>query len=649
VAGARVQDVLQVRSPRGLVLAGPDRGSTGLVLLTVRTAGAELVLRGELTGDGELLWFLGSPWVTDLAELAPLGLTLADFAAHDPVTDLLLLVQAQRSAQRDVEQLVERMRAAAAEQVRSREQEERLAAELRALPDLALRLDAGGTLLALRPAREGGLAGADERLVGCSAYDAFPWLAADLPAVLERALGAADVQELAARIEADGQVQHYEVRVVGAGPDEAVVLVRDVSERRALQDQLRHRAFHDPLTGLANRALLADRIDHALTRIAREATSPVLLLIDLDGFKAVNDLHGHLVGDELLTAVGQRLAALVRPEDTVARLGGDEFAVLLDDGGRAEGERVAARLLDSLSRPVHTSGAVLSTSASVGLVCAGGEDDLTTLFRHADMALYAAKQAGKHRCSSFDDEMRQRVQDQRSLELDLRAAIVDGQLLLHYQPIRDLVTGAVFGWEALVRWQHPELGLLVPEVFLRLAEDMGAMELLAVRALRRATLDAHRLGGLVHVNLSPAQLAEPAIVDVVAAALRDARLPGGRLVLEVTEAAMQRGSEAAVTTLLALRDLGVGLSLDDFGVGHSSLSRLHALPFTEIKVDRSFVAGLGDPRRSAIAATVIDLGTRMGLTVVAEGVETEQQASELRELGCRLGQGFHLGRPEAAP
>ena len=619
--GACVEDVLGVRTPQGFRLTEPGRRDSGSVELTSEAV-PELLLRGQVTVLDDVLWFLGSPWVADLAALGRLGLSSADFDAHDSVPDRLF------------------------------KQERRLAAEP---PDLALRLDANGLLLEVRPAREGEMATADERLVGLtglSAYEAFPWLAADLPGAVERALVGTKVQELTAKVDTDGQLRHYEVRVVGAAQDEVLVLVRDVSEGRNLQEQLRHRAFHDPLTGLANRSLFADRIEHALAGIGRAAAAPVLLLIDLDDFKAVNDVHGHLIGDELLTTVGQRLAAVVRPQDTVARLGGDEFAVLLHDGGRAEGERVATRLLDSLRRPVRMLDRVLQTSASIGVVGANRDDDLTSLFRHGDMALYAAKQAGRKQFRVFDDDLRQRGRDRRSLQVDLREAIQHGELTLHYQPIRDLESGTTYGWEALMRWQHPHLGLLSPDVFLRIAEDIGAMDVLAERMLRRATHDSHRLGALVHVNLSPSQLSEPSIVEVVADALDGAGLPGSRLVLALTETALRQGDDV-LATMQALRELGVGLSLDDFGVGFSSLSRLHTLPFTEVKIDRSFVTGLGEAGRDAIAKAVagviVNLGGELGLTVVAEGVETELQAAQLRGIGCRLGQGFHLGRPAAAP
>lgn len=650
VVGAPVEQAVTATSPRGLSLSPPDPLEAGLVLLTVRTHAGELLLRGELVADGDLLWFLGSPWLTDLAALEALGLTLADFAVNDPVIDLLLLLQAQRSAQADVEELVERMQAAATAQTRAAEQERRLAAELHAVPDLALRVASDGTLLAVRPAHDGDMAVAGAELTGRSAYDAFPWLAHGLPDALAQALADGQVQQLTARTARNGDPRHYEVRVVRAEDEEALVLVRDVSEVRAMQEQLHHRAFHDPLTGLANRALFADRVEHALAGAARSSDRPTLLLLDLDDFKQVNDSYGHPAGDAVLATVAQRLLGTVRPQDTVARLGGDEFAVLLDDGGIEEGERLAHRLLSSVRMPVAAGTVVASVGASVGVVCAQPGDDLVSLLRHGDAALYVAKTAGKGRCAVYDDRLRREVQERTTLEADLRDALRDGdQLPLHYQPIRHLGTGAVYGWEALLRWRHPRLGLLLPEAFLPLVDELGLVDRLTAHVLDRAVAAARRLGGLMHVNLSPAQLVAPTLAQDVQRALDRARLPGRQLVLELVETALIGDAQEAVAAMQRVRALDVGMSLDDFGTGFSSLARLHALPFTELKLDRSFLASLRPDGRDAVAEAILSLGGALGLTVVAEGVESQAQAERLRGLGCRYGQGFHLGRPVEAP
>jgi diguanylate cyclase (GGDEF)-like protein len=493
------------------------------------------------------------------------------------------------------------------------------------------------------------MATTSRELTGRSAYEAFPWLAGELPGAVARALEGHHVQQLTVRADGTGQARHYEVRVVRSEADQVLVLVRDVSEVRVMQEQLQHRAFHDPLTGLANRSLFADRVDHALSSMVRAGASPTLLLVDLDGFKHVNDVHGHLVGDAVLSAVARRLSGTVRPQDTVARLGGDEFAVLVDDGGLEAGEQLARRLLDRVGRPVRAGDVVTSVSASIGVVCAQPDDDLVSLLRHGDTALYAAKAAGKNRTTTYDDAMRRRAQDRTTLESDLRTALDEDELRVHYQPIRDLGTGALYGWEALVRWAHPALGLLAPEVFLPLAEEMGLMPQVTGHVLRRAAADAGRLGGLMHVNLSPSQLVEPALVGLVDQVLRSHRLPGGRLVLELVESALTSDPDEASAAMQLLRELDVGLSLDDFGTGFSSLSRLHALPFTELKLDRSFLTSLGEQGRDAVAEAVLSLGGALGLTVVAEGIESQSQAERLRQLGCRFVPGFYLGRPSDVP
>ncbi|SSC24482.1 GGDEF-domain containing protein, partial [Klenkia terrae] len=452
-----------------------------------------------------------------------------------------------------------------------------------------------------------------------------------------------------------------EVRAVDrtAHPDVQglVVTMQDVSERHRVQDELAHQAFHDGLTGLANRSLFDDRVAHALTRTGRTGLDPAVLSLDLDGFKTVNDTLGHPAGDELLRQVAGRLRDGVRPADTVARLGGDEFAVLLEPGPGDHVEdhlAVAERLRALLCAPYEVAGRVVRVGVSIGLVCADldGDGTAASLLRDADTALYRAKAGGKGRVVSFEADMRAELLLRTRLAADLPEALAAGQLRLVYQPVVHLGSGAVEGFEALLRWQHPLLGEVSPAVFVPIAEEDGSIESIGRWALREAcgAAASWRDDGAdpapgVAVNVSVRQLRSPHLVDDVAAALTDSGLDPAALCLELTETALVHDTEQAARALHRLRGLGVRLAVDDFGTGYSSLTHLRQFPVDVLKVDRSFVATIGrDGAQPRIVEGLLELARVMGLSVVAEGVETTEQRDLLRDEGCQSAQGWLFAR-----
>jgi len=429
---------------------------------------------------------------------------------------------------------------------------------------------------------------------------------------------------------------------------------RDITEQKLSEERIQHLAHHDVLTQLPNRALLQDRIEHAIARARRVGESVALLFIDLDRFKTINDSLGHPVGDRLLQAVAERLLACARGSDTVARIGGDEFVVLLESLERPEAARhVARKVLDALAEPLELDGHRLQVTPSIG-ICAYPEDgeDVGTLMRNADTAMYHAKQAGRNNYQFFTVSMTEAVQRRLRLESDLRAALERDELTLHYQPQLDLRTGEVVGLEALARWQHAERGVIPPGEFISVAEEAGLIGALGERVLRRACAQAsawHRAGHdrlQVAVNCSARQFQEDRFVDLVDGVLRETGLHASRLELEITESIVMRRTEEVNARFLALERMGVRISIDDFGTGYSSLSYLKRLSIHQLKIDRSFVRDLGsDLDDAAIVNAIIAIAHTLGLSVVAEGIETPEQLSYLRSAGCDRGQGYLFSPP----
>ena len=423
----------------------------------------------------------------------------------------------------------------------------------------------------------------------------------------------------------------------------------DVTERQRVEKQITFMARHDALTSLPNRTMFNERLQHALAHAGRGAGAAVLCL-DLDRFKSVNDTLGHPVGDELLRAVADRLSACVREVDTVARLGGDEFAVVQAGVGQAEeAGTLAARIVAALGEPYVLSGHNVVIGVSIGIALA--PTDATgpeRLLKCADMALYRAKTDGRGLFRFFECEMDVKIQARRALELDLRRALHNDEFLLHYQPLVDLRIDRVTSFEALLRWQHPERGLLPPDEFIPIAEESGLIVPLGEWVLRRACMDAMAWPDRIRVavNLSPAQFRESRLVDAIRAALTDSGLPPSRLELEITESVLLQNSQATFALLHELHELGTPIAMDDFGTGYSSLSYLRSFPFDKIKIDRSFIGDLSNKDSAAhIVRAVTGLGISLGMSTTAEGVETLEQLRQLRVEGCTEVQGYLFSRP----
>jgi len=437
-----------------------------------------------------------------------------------------------------------------------------------------------------------------------------------------------------------------------------VINNRVVDERKALEEELIQRASHDNLTGLANRGLLRNRLETELVRRDRDVRRPALLFIDLDDFKTVNDGLGHDAGDRLLIEVANRLRNCVRPEDLVARLGGDEFAVLVEEGPEPSNVAtgVAERFLEALRQPFDVSGHESHVCASIGLVSyEDATPDADMLLRQADIAMYHAKANGKAQYAVFSESMHEIVRHRLDVEAGLWAALQGDEVRVLFQPIVALTTRKIEAVEALVRWQHPTRGLLLPAEFLDVAEVTGLIVPLGQFVLREACYQVRRWranlnpGIKVSVNLSATQLRDPGIVEDVREELRRADVAGEALIIEVTEAALIDDLAGTAATLEALRSLGVSIAIDDFGTGYSSLSHLKRFPIDVIKMDKSFVDGVcRGAEEATLARAVLALGEEFQLEVVAEGIESEDQYAELRWLGCSHGQGFLFARPLSA-
>lgn len=434
-----------------------------------------------------------------------------------------------------------------------------------------------------------------------------------------------------------------------------VLTLRDVTERHTLQEELRHRAFQDGLTGLANRSLFVDRVQHAIDGWRRKGRpTTAVVFIDLDDFKSVNDGIGHGAGDELLSAVAARLASSVRRGDSVARLGGDEFGLLLEDLSDPESAVVQAeRVLQVLREPIAVAGMEMTVEASAGVAFVEDDSTVESLLRDADIAMYGAKGNGKAHVAVFDQLLLQAAYRRLDLKIALPEALRDDQFTLAYQPILDGTLGRMWGAEALLRWEHPTLGVVSPAELIPNAEDSGLIvdigRWVLHEACRQASEWNRRCGTPIAINLnvSVVQLRDDRLVEDVAAALAATGIDPGLVTLEITESVLA-SSERCHSTLLALRALGVRLAIDDFGTGYSSLAYLHRLPVDCLKIDRGFVATIDDEGGRSLIHTIVTLARSLGLSTVAEGVETAAQHEALISLGCDRLQGYHLGRPQPA-
>jgi diguanylate cyclase (GGDEF)-like protein/PAS domain S-box-containing protein len=516
------------------------------------------------------------------------------------------------------------------------------------------------------------------RYLSDSALDVFGYRASELQGRELSALGQAAARTLSEALElamlapeqitrvewalndASGRARHVESTITNllADPDvQALVLnTRDQTDRVELQDQLRHQAFHDPLTGLPNRALLADRASQAFARSLRSGASLAVIAIDLDAFKLVNDNLGHQTGDQLLQEVAQRLEAAARPEDTVARMGGDEFVVLVDAIGSAEDALlVAQRLRDSLRLPFALAQGDHRITASIGVAVArASQNSFEELLSNADIAMYSIKASGKNALQLFQPDMHQAARERFRLQADLDKALERKEMWLCYQPEFDATGERLEGFEALLRWNHPSSGLIRPERFIPLAEESGAIvpigRWVLAEAMRQTAvwerMNSHVTPIGISVNVSPVQLRAPSLIADVRDALKRSQLDPSRVVLEITEQSLIEDSHTATDVLHELKQLGVRLAIDDFGTGYASLAYLQSMPVDILKIDQTFVTSSSEDERSReLLEAIIGIGRTLSLVTVAEGIERQSQLTIVQNVGCDLVQGYLLGRP----
>jgi diguanylate cyclase (GGDEF)-like protein/PAS domain S-box-containing protein len=472
-----------------------------------------------------------------------------------------------------------------------------------------------------------------------------------------------EVTMLSVRLRAaDGAYRHLELladnRLSDPLIDGILLNMRDVTERLALLEQLRHQAFHDNLTNLPNRALFEDRLSRALVRLRRRGGVAAVMFVDLDDFKTVNDGLGHAAGDELLRVTAGRLQGVLRAQDTAARLGGDEFAVLLEDlVDEGEALAVAERLCRALEPALIVAGQQVAPSASVGVACLRADDTAEELLRNADVAMYAAKERGKAQVACFEDAIRVQVVERLELTGQLGAAIERDELVLDYQPVIELGAGTITGFEALLRWEHPTRGRLAPDRFIALAESTGLIVPIGAWVIRTACAQLRRWQDdhpwarqlEVSVNISVHQLADGELPALVRAAVADAGIAARQLALEITEGLLVEDGERIQSQLRELKQIGVRLAVDDFGTGYSALSYLRSFPLDVLKIDRSFVAGIEDDvDRSRLVRDIVEMAHNLGLTVVTEGIEEAGEAALMRELRSDYGQGYWFSRPASA-
>jgi diguanylate cyclase (GGDEF)-like protein/PAS domain S-box-containing protein len=439
-----------------------------------------------------------------------------------------------------------------------------------------------------------------------------------------------------------------------AGRPSVLVLAQDVTARNALEAELRHRALHDELTGLANRAHLVEHLGELLRSGVAERTPLSVALLDLDRFKVVNDSFGHAAGDDLLVGMAERLRSLAGPDDLVARLGGDEFVLVCRGLGPAEAEAFALRVASAVAEPIDLAGRSVLVTASIGVATVEAGQSPADALRNADVAMYAAKDAQHLGVQVFQPLMRQRVVDTLDLETDLRRALEEGEFVVHYQPTVALDREAISGVEALVRWNHPDRGLVLPGAFIDVLESTGLVVPVGELVLGAACADVRSWRDRfpqqpplrLSVNLSAKQILREDIVDVVSSSLRRSNLPPDALVLEITETVLLRDTELVLERLRDLKSLGVRLALDDFGTGFSSMSYLRQFPIDALKIDKTFIDGVHlGPDQSALAKSMIRLGRTLGLETVAEGVEHAEQATVLHSIRCDVAQGYFFARP----
>lgn len=531
---------------------------------------------------------------------------------------------------------------------------------LNAIPDLIFQLSSNGTILDLKPAKDYTFTIPPKKTINKNVFDVLPpSVAQSTMHYIQQALQTGDTQVFEYKDLINDKVTHYEARIVNSTENEVLAIIRNITERKLLEIQLVHDALHDALTGLPNRSLFMNRLTHVIQLAKRRHNYLfAVLFIDLDRFKFINDSLGHIVGDRLLVAISDKLKGCLRPGDTVARLGGDEFAILLENiNSISDATHVAERIQQELLLPLDLDDHEVFTTASIGIVPGAVRyDQPEELLRDADTAMYHAKSLGKARYELFNSAMHARVVALLQLENDLRRAVERQEFQIYYQPIVSLTTGRIAGFEALVRWQHPEHGLVSPETFIQLAEETGLIlpigEWILYEACRQARLwqmlrpEAPPL--TMNVNISSKQFTQPNLAHQIKQILHETNLEPSSLKLEITESIIMENTELTKNTILELKALNIHLCLDDFGTGYSSLSYLHSFPVDTLKADRSFISAMDVCNENSslnITRTIMMLAHNLGINVVAEGVETAEQLMQLKKLKCQYAQGYFFSKP----
>jgi diguanylate cyclase (GGDEF)-like protein/PAS domain S-box-containing protein len=552
-----------------------------------------------------------------------------------------------------------------ADELRQRKSQERFGGMIQNASEIIVLVDESGRITYGTPSLERELGLVTSELLGTPIADLLHpeesvMAVALISGMARRSSQASSVVDWRLR-HADGRYLFFEVLMSNLLDDSSVtgivLTMRDVTQRRALEQQLTHQAFHDTLTGLPNRALFQDRVEHALTRAVRQGTTVAMAMVDLDDFKVVNDTRGHGVGDAMLCEVARRLEMALRSSTTIARLGGDEFAVLIEDlDDTSQARHLTERIMQPFHKPFILEGEGVLTSASVGVVLSGGSEvalSFTELLRCADLALYAAKERGKGRVEMYHDDLHTQMVSRATQRSELSTAMQSKQFEMHYQPVVLIDTGEIVGSEALIRWRHPTRGLVMPAEFITMAEETGQIVELGQWVLDRACTQwrawadqgyaSHRLS----VNVSARQLQEAGFADEVRSVLLRHDMRPAALVLELTESIFALDGPRILDQLTMIRDLGVRLAVDDFGTGYSSLSYLQQFQIDQVKVDKSFVDGLGSGNADdgALAKAIVSMAHSLRLEVVAEGIERVAQRDELWSMGCGLGQGYLYSRP----
>ena len=635
----------------------PHTGQEQDISLSKLPPGASAVVQTLSLANGQ--WFLAvTPahgWGSPLRLLGRslLGLLFSGLVGY--VVRLLLQLKAH---EKDLESLVQARTA----EIFSTQQQ--LQATVDAIPDILLELDDDGRFLQIDNVHAHALAAPAARLLGHPLWEVLPEGASNtlMTALAEaRQQGCSSGQQVCLNIPDEGQ-RWFELSVArkAATGDSApgyVLLARDITEQHAALEKIEHLAHFDHLTGLPNRALLAERAAQTIAQQRDSGGTLAVLFLDLDHFKNVNDSLGHRLGDVLLLTLGQRLQNLARPQDTVSRLGGDEFLLLVPDTGPEAAAQLATEVLQSLSQPCQIDGHELSTTLSLGIsIFPKDGEHFDTLYQRADAAMYRAKRSGRNRYSFFTADLEASSARALLLENALHRALERQQFALHYQAQVSLQTGHIIGAEALLRWQHPELGAISPAEFIPIAENSGMIVAIGEWVLATATRDAKRWldqgWGLntVAVNLSAVQFRHPQLLEMVSRCLTEAQLPGQHIELELTEGAAIDDPASALEVMTQLHQCGAHLSMDDFGTGYSSLNQLKRFPLGKLKIDQSFVRDVGeDASDRAIVTAIIHMAQALGLRTTAEGVETEVQRQFLLEQGCDEGQGYLFSRPLPTP